>query len=117
MDKYVPVVYGHGHCCHGFKNAEGCPVCMVTERDDLRKALESIPDRWVQSSLNCIDRALDLALSGKWSDDFVYLDARIAANYAFQIAPQLREERTWNHPQAMQFRGKIGETWCPGVRL
>lgn len=63
-----------------------------------------------------IERALDLALTCglRGVDDWCYLEARIAANHAFSLEPQLREPSTWKHPAALQFRGKIGEEWRPG---
>lgn len=42
-------------------------------------------------------------------DDGCYLNARIAANYGFQLLPEDREPRTWIAPDAMQFRGSRGQ--------
>jgi hypothetical protein len=70
---------------------------------------------WEESIQNIITRSMDFALNHSWSDDICYLDARIAANYAFQLHSEWREPRSWIHPQAMQFRGTKGGRWVPGM--
>jgi hypothetical protein len=71
---------------------------------------------WEQGLQRSIDQAIGLAMeAGDWSDDICYLDARIAANYAFQLQPDLRESKTWIHPEALQFRGTKGGRWVPGI--
>lgn len=71
---------------------------------------------WDEGLVRSIDAAIGHAFrDGKEGrDNFCYLSARIAANYAFQLRPDLREPTTWKQPDAMQFRGRIGEQWRPG---
>ena len=71
---------------------------------------------WEKSLQRAIDLAVCHALH-PWTDDQCYLNARIAANYAFMLRPDLREPRTWIHPEALQFRGRKGQTWSPGDDL
>jgi hypothetical protein len=61
-----------------------------------------------------IEGAMAMALFCS-QDDGGYLDARIAANYAFMIHPEWREPPSWDHPAAMQFRGYKYGHWVPSV--
>lgn len=78
---------------------------------------EDAQRRWIEKILDVeISRALELAFRDACrGDDWnCFVCARIAANYAFVLRPDLHEPRSWRAPIAMQWRGVKPQQWYPG---
>jgi hypothetical protein len=85
------------------------PEWTLADKFAQRQWVTNIIDRTVVASID-----LSFCSANRGDDWGCFTSARIAANYAFMIRPDLREPRSWSAPEAMQWRGRIGGRWFPG---